>query len=595
MKKNCFSRLLIMIAGLSALIMPAPSSAQTINTFAGTGSAGFGGDGGPATVATFRNPTDIIMDGSGNFYIADWNNQRVRKISSTGTVSTIAGTGGTTFGGDGGPATAATLWQPASLAFDGSGNLYISDNIHNRIRMINSSGIITTVVGTGSGGFSGDGGAATAAQINNPRGIAIDASGNLYIADESNNRVRKVTPSGIISTVAGTGTAGYNGDGIAGTAAQLFTPRDVAVDASGNLYIADNSNHRIRKINSSGIISTVAGTGSGGYSGEGGPATAAQLNYPQSVNFDPWGNMYISTSNRVRKINSSGIISLYAGDGLYSYFGDGGPATAGSFKGPMGMTWDPSGNTYICDESNHAIRSVTPAAVTVSGSSVVCVGDAITLTGSVSGGTWISATPGVATVGSSSGVVTGVSAGTVVISYTESGSTGTRTITVNPLPAAITGPSTVCIGGTSTLADADAGGTWSVSSGGAASVSGSGVVSGLSAGAATITYTLPSGCYVTASLTVDPCPFLSVGNTTVSAGIAIYPNPNAGDFTLSLPANASSITVSDYIGRIVSSPSVTAGGQHTQSVQLADLPSGNYIIQVSCSGGIYRTKLTVIR
>jgi len=335
--------------------------AGIISTLAGDGTAGSSGDGGVATSAQLNLPNGVAVDSSGNLYIADRYNDRIRKVTSGGLISTEAGTNAFGYSGDGGPATSAQLNYPAGVAVDSSGNLYIADRDNDRIRKVTSGGIISTVAGTGAWGYSGDGGAATDAQLYAPRGVAVDSSGNLYIADFDNHRIRKVTSSGIISTMAGTGAFGYSGDGGAATSAQLDSPTGIAVDSSGNLYIADLFNHRIRKV-TSGIISTVAGTGAQGYSGDGGAATSAQLNRPYGVAVDSSGNLYIADrdNHRIRKV-TSGIISTVAGTGVASYSGDGGAATSAQLNYPYGVAVDSSGNLYIADRSNHRIRKITPA------------------------------------------------------------------------------------------------------------------------------------------------------------------------------------------------------------------------------------------
>ena len=379
-------------------------SAGVISTVAGNGMAGFGGDSGAATAAQLwdpsrvaldgagnlyivdrvndrirkvdsagvistvagreqlSNPQSVALDGAGNLYIADTGNHRIHKVDSAGVISTVAGSGTAGFSGDSSAATAAQLNTPADVAPDGAGNLYITDRGNERIRKVDSAGVISTVAGSGTAGFSGDGGAATAAQLNEPYGVAVDSSGNLYIAEWNNNRIRKVNSAGVISTVAGTGTAGFSGDGGAATAAQLSNPQDVALDAAGNLYIADVNNNRIRKVNSAGVISTVAGTGTAGFSGDGGAATSAQLHWPRGVALDGAGNLYIVDNNnhRIRKVDSSGSISTVAGTGTAGYSGDGGAATAAQLSNPRGVALDGAGNLYIADTSNNRIRKVGP-------------------------------------------------------------------------------------------------------------------------------------------------------------------------------------------------------------------------------------------
>ena len=284
-------------------------------------------------------------------------------------ISTIAGTGSQGYSGDDGAATLAILNCPLGMSADSSGNIYFVDTCNQKIRRIAAStGIITTIAGTGSIGSAGDGGAATAAQLYNPHGLYVDSSGNIYIADLSNQKVRKVTAStGIITTIAGTGRPGFSGDGGAATAAQLFTPEGVVVDSSGSVYIADWDNHRIRKVAAStGIITTIAGTGSIGtataVNGDGGAATAAQLNIPQGVSVDSLGNVYIADSGnqKIRKVAvSTGIITTIAGTGSAGSAGDGGAATAAQLNGAHGVSVDSSGNVYIADSGNQKIRKLT--------------------------------------------------------------------------------------------------------------------------------------------------------------------------------------------------------------------------------------------
>ncbi len=336
-------------------------SAQTINTFAGNGSFGYSGDGGPATAAELNLTFGIIADPLGNIYIADNTNHRTRQVTG-GIMETIAGTGVSGFSGDGGQATAAELSNPADVAVDASGNIFIVDFTTERVREINTNGIISTIAGNGTAGFSGDGGQATAAEISNACGVSFDGSGNLYISDRGNNRIRMVNTSGIISTYAGNGTGGYSGDGGPATAAELRGQNGIQFDqATGNLYIADYQNNAVRMVNSSGIISTVAGNGTGGYSGDGGQATAAQIANPMGVAIDPAGNLYLAdhSNNRVRLVNTSGIITTFAGTGSASFSGDGGPASAAAISSPTGVCLDATGNLYISDAGNARIRIVT--------------------------------------------------------------------------------------------------------------------------------------------------------------------------------------------------------------------------------------------
>jgi sugar lactone lactonase YvrE len=328
-----------------------------IATVAGTGVAGFAGDGGPATMAQLTNPEGIAVDGAGNLYIADRDNHRVRKVTPAGTISTVAGTGAAGFSGDGGQASAAQLKGPQGVAVDGAGALYIADTGNSRVRRVAPDGVITTVAGSGTAGFSGDGGQAILAQLGAPSALAIDGSANLFILDT--NRVRKVAPGGVISTVAGTGTAGFSGDGGPATAAQVNAPEDLAVDAAGNLYIADYLNNRVRKVTPGGLISTFAGTGDKGFAGDGGQAASALLNVPAGLAFDAAGNLYIADygNNRVRAVVPGGVITTVAGTGTPGSGGDGGPAASAQLAGPTRVAVG-GDRLYISDYRDHRIRRV---------------------------------------------------------------------------------------------------------------------------------------------------------------------------------------------------------------------------------------------
>lgn len=340
-----------------------------ITTVAGGGSSF--GDNGPATSAQL-DPSGVAVDRSGNLYIADANGSRVRKVSN-GVITTVAG-GGTQLG-ENGPATSAQFYTPLSVTADSTGNLYVADTWNNRIRKV-SNGVITTVVGsgpcTGFGfcGFAGDDGPATNAQLNNPYGVAVDSAGNLYIADTNNNRVRKVS-NGVITTVAGNGTQGASGDNGPAIGAQLTNPSGVAVDLVGNLYIADSNNNRVRKV-SNGIITTVAGNGTVGSNGDGGPATGAQLYFPTGIALDSAGNLYISDSNhnRIRKV-SNGVITTIGGNGTPGFGGDGGPAINAQLNYPNGVAVDSAGTLYIADELNMRVRILTPTVPSINAGGVV--------------------------------------------------------------------------------------------------------------------------------------------------------------------------------------------------------------------------------
>lgn len=342
-----------------------------ISTVAGTGLSIFNGDGIQATSANLNSPAAVALDASGNFYIADTYNSRIRKVDAgTGMISTVAGNGLGGYTGDGGAATAAQLYFPTGVAVDAAGNVYIADQSNGVIRKVNAgTGVISTVAGTGTFGYSGDGAAATAADLAYPAGVAVDAAGNLYIADEYNSVIRKVdAATGLISTIAGSGGFGYNGDGISATTADLDYPAGVAVDAAGNVYIADQSNSRIRMVDAgTGLISTVAGTGNFAYTGDDGAATAADLDYPAGVAVDAAGDLLIADqyNSMVRRVDAgSGLISRVAGTGNFAFNGDGGLATAADMNSPTGVAADSACRVYIVDQSNARIRRVDPAVLT---------------------------------------------------------------------------------------------------------------------------------------------------------------------------------------------------------------------------------------
>ena len=338
------------------------AATNDVSTLAAAGNFGIGSDGGAATSTQLAFPSGVALDGQGNVYIADQASHRIRKVDRSGNISTFAGTGGASgFAGDGGAATSSLLNTPRAVAVDGSGNVYIADTSNNRIRKVDTSGTISTIAGIGGWGVTGDGGAATSAPLATPQGVAVDGSGNVYISD-INDRIRKVDTAGIISAFAGTGIHGFGGDGVAATSTPLASPHEVAVDGSGNVYIADTDNNRIRKVNSAGIISTFAGSGLRGFSGDGRAATAARLAAPQGVAVDASGNVYIAdTGNRrMRKVDSQGIITTIAGTGTSGFGGDGGAAISALLSRPEGVAVDGSGNVYVVDTNNNRIRVVAP-------------------------------------------------------------------------------------------------------------------------------------------------------------------------------------------------------------------------------------------
>lgn len=401
-----------------------------LTRIAGTGRLGSSGDGGPAINAQFKLPFGIAVDAAGNVLVADRDAHVVRRISTNGTISTVAGTGVAGFSGDEGPATAARLNSPTGLALDTAGNLYIADSNNNVIRRVSPDGTITTVAGNTERGFAGDNGPAREADLSGPQGIAVDSAGNLYIADTLNNRIRRVGLDGMITTFAGNGFPGYGGDDGPATRATLFLPTDVVVDRQGSLYIADLGTIRVRlvkggnittaagstageppfdgrhatsvrlsgptgvavssdgilyftesslgsgsgltagdsriwRVTPDGVLSTVAGTGESSFSGDGGPAVRAQLNVPAGITVDGAGNIYFadSANNRVRKISKEGEIVTVAGYGLPGFAGEQGPANVALLNQPTGVAVDSEGRIFISDTGNHRVRVVNAAGV----------------------------------------------------------------------------------------------------------------------------------------------------------------------------------------------------------------------------------------
>lgn len=327
------------------------------------------GDGGPADAAILRAPEGVAVDGDGHVYVSERAGDRVRRIDArTGVITTFAGTGRPGYSGDGGPADQAMLGVPTDLAVDSRGNLYIAEPGTHRVRVVNGeTGVITTFAGTGEAGFEGDGGPATRARLRTPFGVSVAPDGSVYITDTDNHRIRRVDPAtGVIETVAGDGTAGFGGDGGPATSASLWRPHRVVVDADGTLYIGDSFNHRIRRVDApTGVITTVAGTGLMGGSGDGGPAAAASLTYSGGLLLDGRGGLLYTdqATHRIRRIDlETGLIRTVAGTGRWEFGGDGGPALEASLHLPGTMALDPEGALLVVDKWNGRVRRIDLAA-----------------------------------------------------------------------------------------------------------------------------------------------------------------------------------------------------------------------------------------
>ncbi len=350
------------------------NTAGIISTIAGTGVVGYTGDGGPAIAAELNSPIDIVADTSGNLYFTDWLNNVVRKIDGAGIITTVVGDGVAGSTGNGGPATASELGRPFRVTMDRNGNLYVASVLFQCICKVDTGGIITIIGGTGAYaiGADGDGGPATDATMTSACGLAVDTFGNIYFSDIGNERIRKIDgTTGIISNYAATGAAGYGGDGAAAVTARISTPEAVACDLAGNLYICDADNNRVRKVSTDGTMSTFAGQNT--LFGEGYAATNAELCAPSNIATDAAGNVYVADyqNNRVRKITmSTGIITTVAGSGVAGYLdgynGDMIPALTANIYFPAAVAVDGAGNIYVCDQGNMRIRKVDASSGNIS-------------------------------------------------------------------------------------------------------------------------------------------------------------------------------------------------------------------------------------
>ena len=506
-------------------------------------------------------PNGAIVDASGNLYIADTGDNRIRKVSN-GIVSTVAGTGAPGFSGDGGPATNARLEGPFSIAMDAAGNLYIADTNNQRIRRV-TGGTIATIAGNGQQGFSGDGGPATSASFSAPQAVAVDGAGNVYIADYSNNRIRKIT-NGVISTIAGNGKAGFSGDGGPALNASLNGPWNVTADAAGNLYIADYNNQRIRKI-SGGIITTVAGNGQAAYSGDGGLAVNAALNFPYGATVDSAGNLYIAdnTNSRIRKV-TNGIITTIAGNGNPGFSGDGGPATSASLLYPGGVAVDQSGTVYIVDLDNNRIRAIPTSTFSFQASPT-------TLSFSATSGGATPASQAVNITSSLPGLAFSVSTSVAWLTVSQSNGAAPASLQITANPAQLPAGSAT---GSVTI---------SASNGVTATVN--------------VTFSVTAALPATLGVSVPNVSFaVTQGASSVSSQVNVL---NQGGGSLSYGVTSVTATGGNWLAVSPSSGSATpsAAGSFTVTANPAGLAAGTYsgsVVVISPSGTTSQNKLVPV-
>lgn len=573
MKKFLFS-----FCSILSLTASSGVHAQNIYTYAGIASpmGGYTGDGNYAVMAQLSGPAGIAVAPSGVVYICDGRNAVVRKVSTSGIISTFAGNGTAGYSGDGGAATDASI-SPTAVAVDRSGNVYVVDNRNNVVRKIDGSGTINTIAGDGTGGYTGDGAAASAAELNRPSGIAIDTAGNIFISDSRNFVVRKINTSGVISTYAGSGTAGSTGDGGAASSATFNRPGALAVKTDGTLYVADGQSNVIRAISASGTINAFAGTGTAGYSGDGAAATAATLSNPNGLAVDGSGNVYVAdgVNNVVRKINGSGVISTYAGNHNPGYYGDGGAATLARLQGPNWVAVDASANLYITDGGNNVIRRVGEAVrsitITTATHDTVCAGRANAFTATA----YADSTPHYQWQVNGTNVgrdtfyysSTSLLRGDRVVCFLLDSAGGhqlaiSNVMAVDSVPSAgiIIGPTTLCVGSIANYRDSSttgiAGppppGTWSVSNTTLATLSTfpPGQVTALAVGTDTVIFTTTNRCGVaraTQVVTITANPYGAItGPDHVCAGatVTFTDTPSTGNWAINPARGGNSIDAS---------------------------------------------------
>lgn len=566
--------------------LPLFSKAQIISTIAGKGTIGFGGDGGLATAAKMTAPVGIAIDRNGNCYFSG--NGRIRKVDTMGIIATVAGDGSTGFSGGPVAATATGLYNPSGIAVDTLGNIFIADKTDHLVLRVDTGGMMSIFAGVlYASGYNGDGIAATTAQLNAPTDVVADRFGNVFITDQSNNRIRRVDNSGTITTVAGNGVWGYSGDGGAATVAELRDPSALALDRNGVIYYADGLNV-VRKIDAGGMISRLAGMpDSTGFSGDGRRADSAKLDEPGGIYVDTSGKVFFSDAmnNRIRIVDAAGIITTYAGTGVPGFSGDGGSADTADLDYPRGITGNTYGVILFADARNNRIRQIH-GVTSIFGIDSICIGTTTTLSDTTSGGAWSSSNIAVGSIDSLTGVVTGLSGGTTTISYTVAGRYFvTKTITIiAPGAGAVVGPTVICIVG-GKYTDSISGGIWSLTDTLIGSIDSLGFVKPRIHWPEeffdTVMYIVNNGCGIDTALFrvlfVYPCEG-RVKNVNSQSDVFIYPNPATTSIAVSAKEKINSIRITDLIGQTVYS---NDSQKNEVEVNITDLPAGVYFVKVN--------------
>ena len=554
-------------------------TSPTINTMVGNGTMGYSGDGAPAVLGEVNDIGHLVKDDLGNLYFTDYNNHCIRKVDIYGVLTTVCGNGYPGSSPDGTPASSAQLTTPYGLAIDHFGNIYVLEHDLNRVRKINTSGIISTIAGTGTAGYSGDGGPATDATFFLPDHMCSDNSGNLFVTDNGNKVIRKISTSGIISTYAGAHSGGSYGASGPATAMAFYNPEGIATDSLGNLFIVDAGGNKVCKVSTSGLLNTII-TG---------------MSSPFDIACDNLGNLYLPgySTNIIQKFDAFGALSTIAGTGTIGFSGDGGDPTLAMLNHPSTICTDNGGIVYFSDNSNYRIRTLSPAGISpISGISSICIETTVPMVDTTTGGVWSSSSPSVATI-SSTGVVTGIAPGNATISYTISNSCGsvtaTKSITVNGISYVppIAGTDTLSAGATSIFTDSLSSGSWSTSDTSIATINTAGVVTGVAAGTVTINYMVSDSCnslVVTKVITINPVYPAAVVSPLINSthNYTIYPNPSNGNINIEqfmAVDGPAYIRVINYLGQTVFDRTLYLARGKTK-LDIGDVPTGLYFLEI---------------